>query len=582
MSLLQRNNIKNESLAEQITAKYDDPWDHNFRRFRSEILNQYPERFAEVFAEKYICIYETQGRQKANLFLLDLKEELTSPRLSLTATDRDIRNYAQSKADEFKRLYKVHQNSANIVQLLCDIVYERYGIHPPLKKLSLRDTLTDPDIVEVVIPETEGRVKVIVKVNGVIGRLCDEKWWRRSLRNVHMRNVEANAIKLGLVRCGKDQYVSNESLQRVKQQKLRSKTILENCIATNETGQEYTLQQLSDVSVSNPTNQRNELMTRLAGLDATALMLGLTGLAITITCPSRMHRSITLKNKKNSILNPNYADITPTEAQKYLNRVWAMIRAKLDRLGIKVFGFRVTEPHQDGTPHWHVLLYTEGKNVKTLKKVIRDYALQDSPYENGAQTRRVNIIMIDRKKGSGVSYLAKYIAKNIDGFKFDDLVDGMEANTAAQRTKAWASTWGIRQFQFLGGPSVTIWREIRRITDNALNGLPKEVWEAANDAKWDKFVLLMGGFDAKRKAFPISLAKQWNDKLNNYQEAKGLEIIGIAHGNVTIPTRLHQWIVCYRPNFNQVHIRAINENLPISNSLHEHSNIEYPKNEFEF
>ena len=93
---------------------------------------------------------------------------------------------------------------------------------------------------------------------------------------------------------------------------------------------------------------------------------------------------------------------------------------------------------------------------------------------------------------------------------------------------------------------------------------------------------LWGGFDAKRKAFPISLAKQWNDELNSYQEAKGLEIIGIAHGNVTILTRLHKWTVCYKPNFNQVHIRSINENPLISNSFYEHSNIEHPKNEFEF
>ena len=48
---------------------------------------------------------------------------------------------------------------------------------------------------------------------------------------------------------------------------------------------------------------------------------------------------------------------------------------------------------------------------------------------------------------------------------------------------------------------MTVWRQLRRITDNALNGLPKEVWEAANDAKWDKFVLLMGGLMQNAKHF---------------------------------------------------------------------------------
>ena len=108
------------------------------------------------------------------------------------------------------------------------------------------------------------------------------------------------------------------------------------------------------------------------------------------------------------------------------------------------------------------------------------------------------------------------------------------------------------------------------------------VREAANDAKWDKSVLLMGGYDAKRKEFPISIAKQWNVELNTYKEAKGFEIIGIAYGNVTIPTRIHQWTVCYKPNFNQVLTRDFNDNLLISKRLSESPSIEHPKNEFGF
>jgi hypothetical protein len=67
--------------------------------------------------------------------------------------------------------------------------------------------------------------------------------------------------------------------------------------------------------------------------------------------------------------------------------------------------------------------------------------------------------------------------------------------------------------------------------------------DAADKGEWDRFVMLMGGPQAKRKDFPISLAKQWNDKPNRYREPKGEEVIGIAWGTTVFPTRIHIWTI---------------------------------------
>lgn len=143
--------------------------------------------------------------------------------------------------------------------------------------------------------------------------------------------------------------------------------------------------------------------------------------------------------------------------------MWSRIRSKCKREVIAFYGFRVAEPQRDGTPHWHLLLFTKPDNTKQLRDIVKHYALQTDSNEPGAQQHRFKPVKIDPTRVTATGYIAKYISKNIHGYALEqDLFDG-DPLKGAERVEAWARTWGIRQFQQIGGPTVSLWRELRRI-----------------------------------------------------------------------------------------------------------------------
>lgn len=340
------------------------------------------------------------------------------------------------------------------------------------------------------------------KVLGAMARAVDSRWLARQLRQNIARDFEHWLRAHGQVCRKRSAYVSAHGLATRQGQRKRNAQMLLGLEAVcDETGESVNLADCASAGQANPENRRNELMVRMRGWEEVAGAMGLRGEFLTLTCPGAFHPVIS----KTGARNPRYNGTTPREAQDYLNRVWANIRARWHKAGIKTFGFRVAEPHHDGTPHWHLLLFFAPDEAARAWAIFETEALRENPDEAGAVEARAQRVSIDPGKGTAAGYIAKYVSKNIDGYGLadGDHETGGSGEDGARRVDAWAGIWGIRQFQQIGAVSVTVYRELRRLGD-ALDDEAAEAIHAAADAgDWAQFVELMGGAFVRRDAQPL-------------------------------------------------------------------------------
>ena len=480
----------------------------------------------------------------ANQRLRTWADRLSGSRLPLDAQDADICNAADKLADRASELARVW-TTIDTLRAAMERLAEGQGVTPPppwddLKQRGCQDA-------------------------PAVARMADPVWWRRKLRAVHAKVVEGAAIELGYVNRARDCYVSKESVWRRAQQNERNDNTLENTTATNEDGQEYTLAELAAKGPANKAIRRAELMTRIGGFERIALDMKHVGVFLTVTCPSRMHKWATVKGTGQVYANSRYDGTLPNEAQKYMAKTWGRIRASLHRAGVGVYGFRIAEPNHDGTPHWHFLLFVAPTKFEKLTATVWKYALKDSPNEPGAHTHRVDVKPIDTGRGSAAGYIAKYVAKNIDGYRLDTDLFGNDGITASHQVEAWAATWRIRQFQQVGGPPVGPWRELRRVK-TLPDGAPKHLIDAhhavnkitnleagtVKSVSWDRYVKAQGGVFCGRRA-RIKVCMTQPDGLNRYGEAAAKRPLGVETVSVetyapdwnptTTATRLVDWIV---------------------------------------
>lgn len=513
------------------------------RRFRERIISQFPNLSSPLRAE-YLHTSQKEGYVQANLDLLARDKQLRFKELNLVHDQQELEVFAGEQAEQCEN-YRAVLTDTQCIYDRCSERAAEFGLTPPNPK----------DFSE--------------KIEPCINRLCCKKWWKRQLLRKQRVTVESIARELRQVHNHKNLYCSSISLQSHKRQKRANREYLESKIAVNEEGYERTLAELSDLGVSNPSIRRTELITRLKGFEVVAKQLSHQAYFFTVTCPSRFHRmtKITMNGKVIKVIpNEKFDGSSPRDAQIYLSKLWAKINSKLKREDIRPYGLRVAEPHHDGTPHWHFLLFVEPGQAEEMVSIFQRWSLKDTPDEKGAQKHRFKVEKIksgiNPKTGneySATGYLIKYICKNVDGNGINNCEESASNKDweekssieVAERIEAWARTFRIRQFQQIGGPSVTVWREMRRLSEQ--KGLIEEVRKAANDGDWAEFIRLMGGPSVARDsqlARPTYALSESLDKATGevqkvthtcYGDEAKDRVVGVLIAGITVLSRVHFW-----------------------------------------
>jgi hypothetical protein len=124
---------------------------------------------------------------------------------------------------------------------------------------------------------------------------------------------------------------------------------------------------------------------------------------MTLTLPSQFHKYKTTKDGA-LIPNPKYNGTTPKESVKILTKMFARLRQdrslKELRKEDRIY-FRVNEPHKDGTPHTHILMFIPSNSIQRVKRAYK--RLYDS--------RANDIQVVTDDINNSVAYVMKYINK---------------------------------------------------------------------------------------------------------------------------------------------------------------------------
>jgi Bacteriophage replication gene A protein (GPA). len=376
-------------------------------------------------------------------------------------------------------------------------------------------------------------------IPGSLARMLCADWWYRKLWQMRCEWREEQLRAVCLVNKKASPYVSYEAVIHKREQRRKSLEFFQSHELVNADGDTLDMEDVVNASSSNPAHRRNEMMACVKGLELIAEMRGDCAVFYTITCPSSFHATL-----NNGRPNPKWTSETVRQSSDYLVDTFAAFRKAMHKAGLRWYGVRVAEPHHDGTVHWHLLCFMRKKDRRTLTALLRKFAIREDRAELGNNTGpRFKSELINPRKGTPTSYIAKYISKNIDGRGLAKEISketGKLLRDSAEHVSAWASLHRVQQFRFFGIPGRQAYRELRLLAGQAARaqgdkkaGTPvlenarlDAVLAAADAGCFATYIMKQGGVLVPRKHHLIRTAYELNDEPGTYGD-HGIRIYGI-------------------------------------------------------
>ncbi|ENO4204312.1 TPA: replication endonuclease [Enterobacter hormaechei subsp. steigerwaltii] len=376
-------------------------------------------------------------------------------------------------------------------------------------------------------------------IPGSLARMLCADWWYRKLWQMRSEWREEQLRAVCLVNKKASPYVSYESVIHKREQRRKSLEFFRSHELVNADGDTLDMEEVVNASSSNPAHRRNEMMACVKGLELIAEMRGECAVFYTITCPSRFHATL-----NNGRPNPKWTSETVRESSNYLVETFAAFRKAMHKAGLRWYGVRVAEPHHDGTVHWHLLCFMRKKERRAITAMLRKFAIREDREELGNNTGpRFKSELINPRKGTPTSYIAKYISKNIDGRGLSGEISketGKSLRDNAENVNAWASLHRVQQFRFFGIPGRQAYRELRLLAGQAArsqgdskagaqvleNPRLDAVLAAADAGCFATYIMKQGGVLVARKHHLVRTAYELNDEPSAYGD-HGVRIYGI-------------------------------------------------------
>jgi len=406
-----------------------------------------------------------------------------------------------------------------------------------------------------VLDQLKSRHNLINKeMHTIVNRFTHKDYWSKVLNKVLVRGIDDAIRARGHVSKSQESYISNVALNyfRIRQTNQKNQIDGMELVEVGNEDNRVDLAEIIEKSLANGANRRAELMVRISGMEEVAQDKNWTANFYTITTPSKYHPTTSGR------INKKYEGATVRDSVDYLNKVWQKIRAEINRqTENQYFGVRVCEPHADGTPHFHLLIFSDATESETITGIMRDYSIAEDRAElRNDTTPRFDVVAMEKgRKATG--YISKYVSKNIDGFgvDFDDEND-LPAASSAERVIAWARVHGVRQFQTFGLPPIGIYRELRKVRKEQSGALEyyERVRAAADASNYAEVITECWSNDfklEKRRLFdpdtgeifsddPGDVVNRWGD-LKEFAHVEGVSVDLL---NVeTLITRTTEWIL---------------------------------------